>query len=370
MFDPSDVTALIPAYNAAATIRRAIHSVRDQVGTIIVLDDGSGDDTVSLIRDMGVPHLTLLRSKNNRGIGASREQLINACESRVAVWLDADDEFLPGRVERLLAFIEAGAEWVFDAATLCDGNTGQFVRELPIPAEITSDDGILWELARNYIPSLGWAMVRTASAQAIGYDSDLRQAEDYDHLLRAIFAGGDIRFCTIPGYKHYHYATSASRNLDSQTRCAERALERLNFSEVAARLEASQLSPSDKLAIYAYYYCRLKQWEKLYRLTVNYCKANWEMAFFKGVACYYQPRMDEAIGAFEQSLAIRPNAAAYNNLGVCISEAGDREGARQYFEEALKLFPQYYDAFHNIEANETQLTHFPVREAPIREQYR
>ena len=102
------VSVLIPAYNAAATLARALASVRAQaVGAleIVVVDDGSRDETVAIARAHGVEPLVLPRNGGesvamNAGVEAARHPLI--------AFLDADDEWMPGKLARQLPLHDAG----------------------------------------------------------------------------------------------------------------------------------------------------------------------------------------------------------------------------------------------------------------------
>lgn len=368
MSESTAVTALIPAHNAAATIERAIRSVRDQVARIVVLDDGSQDDTVEVVEAMALPELSLLRADTNRGIGATRQRLLQSCETDIAVWLDADDEFMPGRVARLRDCIAEGAEWVFDAAELVDSQTGAVIRELPIANFLLGDDGVVWEFARNYIPSLGWAMARTSAAKAIGYNETFPQAEDYDHLLRAILSGGNIRFCPQRGYRYYDYPGSASRDIDRQVAWAEQALSRLDRTAVVRRILLSALSRSDQEKVFAYYLARIRDWEALYNATRHQHGDDWELAHFYGVACYHALQIAEAVRAFGQSLALKETACGYNNRGVCRIRAGDEDGIED-IHRALAMMPHYRDAQNNCREKALAITTFPLRENPIRDVY-
>ena len=369
------VTALIPAYNAEATVVRAIESVMGQVDHILVWDDGSVDNTVKRVRAMGIPHLTCLQSGSNKGVGATRQRLLQACESDIAVWLDADDEFLEGRVARLRNYIDAGAQWVFDAAELVDAADGRFIRSLPIPDFLFQHrSGLLWEFARNYIPSLGWAMVSVSAARKIGYREELKQAEDYDHLLRAILAEGDIRFCTETGYRQYDLPGSVSRDIKRQTGFMQNVLSSLDGSSIGRLLEQSELCREDRSLIWAYYLARTEAWHKLLDYVDTQPDSHWELAFLQGVAHFCCGNFEAAARAFSASLEVRASACGYNNLGVSLLAGGDQSG-KTYISRALEIMPHYSDAKNNnhvlngAEGCKLLITRIPLREVPIRDRY-
>jgi glycosyltransferase involved in cell wall biosynthesis len=112
---------VLPTYNRADTIRRAIASVEAQtVGDfeLIVVDDGSTDDTVSLIRDVD-PRTTLIRQEN-RGSAEARNAGIRASTGEYLAFLDSDDEWLPYHLELCLAFLKAFPDQHFVGAELLE----------------------------------------------------------------------------------------------------------------------------------------------------------------------------------------------------------------------------------------------------------
>jgi glycosyltransferase involved in cell wall biosynthesis len=100
---PSDspplVTVVIPAFNSAAFIRRATDSALAQDypnKEIVVVDDGSTDDTATIVESYGPP-VRLIRQAN-AGPDAARNNAIRASHAEFIAFLDSDDEYLPGRL--------------------------------------------------------------------------------------------------------------------------------------------------------------------------------------------------------------------------------------------------------------------------------
>jgi glycosyltransferase involved in cell wall biosynthesis len=93
-------SVVIPAYNAAATITEALNSILEQSippCEIIVVDDGSTDDTASLVENFG-PAVTLL-SQSNQGCGAATNAGMDRVSAPLLAFLDADDIWLPKKAE-------------------------------------------------------------------------------------------------------------------------------------------------------------------------------------------------------------------------------------------------------------------------------
>ncbi|RUW60479.1 glycosyltransferase family 2 protein [Mesorhizobium sp. M7A.F.Ca.US.008.03.1.1] len=97
---------VIPAFNAADTIGAALNSVLAQTAkaeAIVVVDDGSTDDTAAVIDAMNLP-VTVLR-QDNAGPGSATTRGIAALSTPLIATLDADDLWLPDKIEQQLAYL-------------------------------------------------------------------------------------------------------------------------------------------------------------------------------------------------------------------------------------------------------------------------
>ena len=110
------VDVLIPAYNAAATLREAIESVRAQTIEdirIVVLNDGSTDETPAIAAEMATQdRRVVLVDTPNRGIVEARNAALRNATSEFIACLDADDIAFPSRLERELAYLAEHPECV------------------------------------------------------------------------------------------------------------------------------------------------------------------------------------------------------------------------------------------------------------------
>ncbi|MEJ1933069.1 glycosyltransferase family 2 protein [Nostoc sp. NIES-2111] len=96
------IDIVIPAYNASATISDTLSSAlsQDYLGKVIVVNDGSTDDTSEIVRGFG--DSVVYFEGPNRGVSAARNKAISSCEADFIVFLDADDQLLPGTLARRL----------------------------------------------------------------------------------------------------------------------------------------------------------------------------------------------------------------------------------------------------------------------------
>src|SRR5688500_7031207 len=103
------VSVVMPAYNAEATIASAMASVRAQTYAgweLIVVDDGSTDRTAEIAAGAAATdkRIRVIRQRN-QGVAAARNAAIEAATGRYLAFLDADDLWLPSKLERQLCFM-------------------------------------------------------------------------------------------------------------------------------------------------------------------------------------------------------------------------------------------------------------------------
>lgn len=117
------VSVVIPTYNSASYIGRAIRSVQGQTypaHEIIVVDDGSTDETESVLSEFGSAVKYIRQS--NAGVSAARNAGIRAAQGDWIAFLDADDEWLPHKLQRQVELLQRHPDlsWVYSNFYHCD----------------------------------------------------------------------------------------------------------------------------------------------------------------------------------------------------------------------------------------------------------
>lgn len=234
--DAPQVTVVIPAYNAAATIDRTLASVRGQTLReieILAIDDGSRDDTAGIVARHGAadPRVRLIGQANS-GVAIARNHGIGAARAPLIAVIDADDLWTADALERLaqaLAKAGAAAGLAYGGYALIDASdrilriaspaaAGRVQRDLAVRNIVGSGSGVLFR--------------RAAWEHAGGYDPALHQAGAQgceDHLFyfrvaeRWTFATVDA---ALLGYRMAAGAMSSQydRMLRSHELCAARIL--------------------------------------------------------------------------------------------------------------------------------------------------
>lgn len=120
------VSIVMPAYNAAKFIASTITSVQAQTfqgWELLVIDDGSKDETVSIVETFAKEdsRITLLRNEKNMGVAKTRNRGMELAEGRYVALLDSDDLWYPEKLEKQLALAEkTGAEIIYCSYAMID----------------------------------------------------------------------------------------------------------------------------------------------------------------------------------------------------------------------------------------------------------
>ncbi|MFP6662701.1 MAG: glycosyltransferase family A protein [Deltaproteobacteria bacterium] len=117
-----EISVLIPSYNHAAWVVEAVQSVLVQKGVgfeIVVVDDGSSDDSVDRLRAIQDPRLSLI-VQENRGLSRALNRALAAARGKWVKFLPSDDLLLPGCLQAQAAEVE-GCVAVFCRPEVVDG---------------------------------------------------------------------------------------------------------------------------------------------------------------------------------------------------------------------------------------------------------
>jgi hypothetical protein len=185
------VSVIIPAYNRAALLAQTLDSALAQTHSpveVIVVDDGSTDDTPALLERFA-GRITMHR-QDNQGLAAALNQGLRMASGDLVAFLDSDDLWDPPFVTRLLARLTPAADATVGAVASwreIDGG-GRVLTARRDPAQRIYG---LPELAvRPMVPPSGVLLHRWAVRDAGGFDSSFVMAQDRDLWVRLAAAGG------------------------------------------------------------------------------------------------------------------------------------------------------------------------------------
>ena len=219
------VAIIIAAYNAGATVQRAIISAlaEPEVQEIYVIDDASQDDTAqqAQLADDGSGRLTIIHRASNGGPSAARNMALALAKSAWVGVLDADDFFLPGRMAALLAEAE-------NADLIAEDMWQVSARDINGPRVPLLADGLSEPMQVDFVRFVGSAIPRKGRARGelsfikplmrrvlleqhgVRYQEPMRLGEDFELYARLLGLGGRLVIVPHRGYVSVVRANSLS----------------------------------------------------------------------------------------------------------------------------------------------------------------
>jgi glycosyltransferase involved in cell wall biosynthesis len=235
----TSVSVLIPVYNGQAFIETAVRSALEQRGVsteVIVIDDGSTDETPAILRAFG-PAIRVLRQPNAGHVRA-RNNGAHLARGDWFAFLDADDEWLPGKLAQQLeaaAAISAGMAYTNYEAV------GSLSRFAGLGSDaVTMWDGDIFEplLFGNFVTVSSVIMHRGWFERLGGFDTALAVCEDWDMWLRYSAAGGITALHREPLIKYRWHANGMSQSHERMLLGRVTVIERALASERGRRVSS------------------------------------------------------------------------------------------------------------------------------------
>lgn len=210
---PPLVSVIIPAHNAARFLPAAIESGLAQTYRpieLIVVDDGSTDDTPRVVRTFGEAVRYIWQE--NRGVSAARNRGIEDARGELVALLDADDEWLSPKLAMQVARMVASpdAVVVFTGAIAVDERT-RAERRIMNWVEPDMVTALLYY--GNLVgPPSGALVRREALVKVEGFDPQLSQSADWDMWLR-LATVGHFEYVDAPLVRYRVHHRNMSRNV-------------------------------------------------------------------------------------------------------------------------------------------------------------
>jgi len=224
------VSVIIPAYNAEATIVSTVKSALNQTRPpeeIIIVDDGSQDDTVKRVKKLDGP-IKLFQQKN-KGSAAARNLAIKHSSGNILAFLDADDLWLADKLEQQCGIFSSFPDVDFcfanvvnqfpeglrgkpfidfkrsNMARICSQRYGAFV--------IFQDSLLPYFLIDNHAHTQTICVRRELVLSVGGFDESLRVGQDLDLWLRAVSKAKSAYIDKVLCYRRIHDHNITRENL-------------------------------------------------------------------------------------------------------------------------------------------------------------
>ena len=187
--DRPTVTVVVPTYNRAHLLGRALASVQAQTfddWECVVVDDGSQDDPGEIVRRLDDPRFRIIRHDRNRGASAARNTGIDAARGEYVGFLDSDDEWMPEKLEKQLAVFRDDPEGKIGAVVcgriLIDGKSA---RPFPGP-DLGGADAYRLFVTEGLggLGAYGYLVRASVLATGVRFDLAFPTCEDRDFLAQ------------------------------------------------------------------------------------------------------------------------------------------------------------------------------------------
>lgn len=210
------VSILIPAFNAEAWIGDTIRSALAQTWQrkeIIIVDDGSTDQTLMLARQFASKEVVVV-TQENQGASAARNHAFSLSQGDYIQWLDSDDLLSPDKVAKQMA----AAEECQSTRTLFSSGWGYFAYRpdraeftpTPLWCDLSPVEWLLRKMGGNLqMQTATWLVSREITETAGPWDSRLAHDDDGEYFSRVILGSDGIRF--VPEARVFYRISPTTR---------------------------------------------------------------------------------------------------------------------------------------------------------------
>ena len=214
----SFVSIVLPTYNRARLLRRAVQSILNQTYQnfeVIVVDDCSSDNTENVVKSFCDERIRYIRHERNRGAASARNTGIKTAKGEYVAFQDSDDEWLPGKLEKQMKAFGSGSSnlgVVYTGFWLIDQNR----KTLCPPSFVKQTDGEIHDalLEINFV-STPTAVVRKECFEKAGmFDENLPRLQEWELWLR-ISKHYCFKHINEPLVNAYRQPDSISRNMNA-----------------------------------------------------------------------------------------------------------------------------------------------------------
>lgn len=190
------VSVIMPAYNAGRFLEEAVRSVMGQTVTnweLLILDDGSTDDTLSIAQKMAQEdsRIRVLPNEHNMGVAKTRNRGFDLCRGDYVALLDSDDCWYPQKLQMQLALMEeTGADLCYCAYAIVDAAGKKTRADYLVPPKVEFSD-----LLKQNVIGCSTVMLSADITKKYRFETDFYH-EDYVLWLRLLQDGHKAVGCT------------------------------------------------------------------------------------------------------------------------------------------------------------------------------
>jgi glycosyltransferase involved in cell wall biosynthesis len=254
------ISVVIPMYNRRDKIGRALDSVFAQtavnkIGEIIVIDDGSTDDSISVVENYRASHNSvdiIIVTQSNHGPSQARNKGMDISKYKYIAFLDSDDEWMPHKIHEQLNVFDT----YLDAAFVGGNDSNNYMRIL-IKQVKSLYKATLGDLCIKSFPVTPSVMMKKEIFENIGgFDESIRHYEDCDYFQRICAAG----------YGYYYIPTQLVICDRGKNPFGESGLSaNLKQAHIDSIISLKKLKESRSISVVFYFFLRMFYFAKYMR---------------------------------------------------------------------------------------------------------
>jgi glycosyltransferase involved in cell wall biosynthesis len=247
------VSILIPAFNAQEFIVETLRSAIAQTWKrkeIIVVEDGSTDQTLALARQFEAEGVRVVTQKN-QGAAAARNVAFSLSKGDYIQWLDADDVLAPNKIAEQMEILKHRGS----KRTLLSGPWAYFLYRhgrakfisTPLWCDLTPVEWLLRKMERNlHMQTATWLVSRELTEAAGPWNRQLLGDDDGEYFCRVLLASDGVKFAPdakvyyrLSGSASLSYIGQSERKMEAQWRSMELHIQYLRSLEDSERVRAA-----------------------------------------------------------------------------------------------------------------------------------
>lgn len=360
------VSIIIPVYNNERFLKESFESVINlnyKNTEIIVIDDGSTDSSIKIIKEYQEKDNRILFFQNNSNIGTAKtiKKGISKSKGRFIFFNAADDVSLEDRVERCLDIFtnNRNVGLIASTANIIDDNGLETGEMFNINNQIQNHNIAIEQFKRNYC--LGATMAIVSDKDILLKEGMLEYIDDYEISLEYLLNNYDIYLTREPLVKYRIHDFNQSNNRKDLSNKTKLIIKKYKYEDIFNNLKTRGYNEKEiyiTLGIFSLFVddlndsiVYLERSEELTKEIYNK-KLEFEKNFYLGVANYrignYKESMHRTRLAYEID---NKNPAVLNNLSVLkFRTSNGKTKDIEMLNLALNRYPEYIDAKVNLEA--------------------
>ena len=357
------MSAVIPCYNCPNFISKTIESLINQTikpQEIILVNDASTDNTLEILKQIKeqYPNIAeIINLEKNKGASHARNHGVENSKGEYVLFMDSDDIAEPTLIEEYVDRLDKLNNRTEDKYILCysayiqiDGKDKQ-ISDIVKGIQVEPDEILGYEFTRNYVSTSGVLVKKDYLIKTGGFNEKIRYSEDWDLWLKLAQLGG-FAYVDEPLIKIRRHGSNLSSKIGKMLGAERAVLKQYSIDFIKNAIFKRKLSFQKNVVDFVSVLFRLDYWEEGFtelKSLLNEGYDFYNLYFYIGLYYLKHKNITKALDYFIKTINIKENhGAALNNIGAIYLYNGDNKLAEKYLKLAIKYFPAYMDASHNL----------------------